>query len=118
MREINREMKQQTVERIARAQEYQKQQVLQKVEQANERTTALATEKKEMMELRNQIRKKAEREKQQVMEKFEIVKAKGLKRSDLEEMGLSPKKAEGRSVSPRGSLYQNQGGNTTQNSSM
>ena len=63
--------------RIAKAQEYHKKRILDKIEYDNTKTQTVKEEKGKLMEVRNQVRREADKQKQQVMETFEQMKKKG-----------------------------------------
>lgn len=74
---IKREEKVENVERIAKAQQYQKARILEKIEFDNLKTSQVRKEKDKLLETRFQVRREAERQKQHIMETFEQLKKKG-----------------------------------------
>ena len=77
------------VERIGRAQEYKKQQILDKIEYDNQKTEALRIEKERLFASRASIRREAEKQKQQILDTFEQMKKRGkLDREVLAQFGV------------------------------
>lgn len=74
---LKREEKWQTVERIARAQEYKKSLILEKIEYDNMKTQTLMSEKERLFASRAAIRREADKQKQAIMEQFERMRKKG-----------------------------------------
>ena len=61
MEMIKREEKLENVERIAKAQDYKKGKIMEKIEWDNERSTSLRREKDKLMETRFQVRREADK---------------------------------------------------------
>jgi hypothetical protein len=81
---LRREEKWENVERIARAQEYKKKLILDKIEYDNSKTISLKQEKERLFSSRAQIRRDADRQKQMIVETFEKMRKRGrLDRSAL-----------------------------------
>ena len=74
---LDRQMKRETVERIMRANEYHKQQILMKIEKDNERGQNLQYQKFELLNTRRNNRDEAGRRKEFMQKKFEVLKRKG-----------------------------------------
>ena len=77
MQNQSRLMKQQTVERIMRVNEYKKHQILVKIQQDNLRGLQLQQQKAELLNARRQARDDAIRIKESMQQKFEIMQTKG-----------------------------------------
>lgn len=58
---LKREEKLENVERIAKAQEYKKNKILEKIEFDNERSTSLKKEKEKLLETRFAVRREADK---------------------------------------------------------
>ena len=87
---LRREEKLANVERIARAQEYKKKLILDKIEYDNHKTESLKTEKQRLFSSRAQIRRDADKQKQLIVETFEKMRKRGrLDRSILEQFGVA-----------------------------
>jgi len=87
---LKREEKLENVERIARAQEYKKQKVLEKIEFGNLKTELVKNEREKLMETRFAVRREAEKQKQTVLGAFETMKKKGkIDNNELAKLGLS-----------------------------
>lgn len=74
---IRREDRQENVARIAKAQEYHKKRILDKIEYDSMKSQHVKEEKGKLMEMRAQVRREADKQKQGVMEAFESMKKKG-----------------------------------------
>lgn len=74
---IKREEKIENVNRIAKAQEYQKQKVLEKIDYDNSRSAHLRKEREKLLETRFAVRREANKQTQQILEAFETMKKKG-----------------------------------------
>lgn len=74
---LKREEKFENVERIAKAQNYKKQKILEKIEFDNLKTEHLRKEKAKLLETRFAVRRQADQQKQQILEAFEGMKKKG-----------------------------------------
>lgn len=74
---IKREDKLENVDRIARAQEYKKQKVLEKIEFGNMKGEHLKKEKEKLLETRFSVRREADKQKQNILDAFETMKKKG-----------------------------------------
>ncbi len=87
---LRREEKWENVERIARAQEYKKKLILDKIEYDNSKTISLKQEKERLFSSRAQIRRDADRQKQMIVETFEKMRKRGrLDRSALIQFGVA-----------------------------
>lgn len=87
---LKREEKIETVQRIARAQEYKKKMILDKIEYDNSKGQAIKQEKQELFSTRATIRREADRQKQKILETFEKMRRKGrLDRGILAQFGVS-----------------------------
>lgn len=88
---LKREEKWETVERIARAQEYKKSLIMEKIEYDNLKTQTLMSEKERLFSSRASIRREADRQKQAIMDQFEKMRKKGkLDRGALAQFGIAP----------------------------
>lgn len=86
---IKREEKIENVTRIAKAQDYQKQKTLEKIQYDNMKSVQLQREKDKLLETRFQVRREADKQKQQIMDTFETMKKKGkIDNSKLAQFGL------------------------------
>lgn len=74
---IKREDKLENVERIAKATEYKKAKILEKIQFDNMKTQVVQREKEKLMETRFSVRREAEKQKTQIMTVFESMKKKG-----------------------------------------
>jgi hypothetical protein len=74
---MKREDRVETVNRIAKMQEYNKEQLLERIEQDNEKTRKVQMEKQALLEARSQLRKDIEKQKHKVLEEFERMKKSG-----------------------------------------
>ena len=74
---LHREEKYATVERIARAQDYKKKLILDKIEYDNSKTESLKLEKQRLFSSRAQIRRDADKQKQKIVETFEKMRKRG-----------------------------------------
>lgn len=74
---IRREEKWLNVERISKATEYKKAQMLEKIEYDNEKTASVRAEKDKLLKSRAAIRREAERQKQAILETFEKMRKRG-----------------------------------------
>ena len=77
MEQIKREERLENVTRIAKARDYQQAKVMDRINQDNQRGIALMNEKQELLNRRIIVRKQAEKQKMEVMQKFEHLKNKG-----------------------------------------
>jgi hypothetical protein len=75
--QLRREQGRQTVERIMRANEYKKQQILNKIQKDEERCESLRRQKMELLQTRRNARDEAGRLKESIQHKFEIIQRKG-----------------------------------------
>jgi hypothetical protein len=66
-----------TVNRIAKMNEYNKEQLLERIEQDNEKSRKVQMEKQALLAARSQLRRDIEKQKSKVMEEFERMKRKG-----------------------------------------
>ena len=88
---LKREEKWETVERIARAQEYKKSLILEKIEYDNLKTQTLMSEKERLFASRASIRREADKQKQAIMDQFKKTRKKGkLDRTALAQFGIAP----------------------------
>jgi len=86
---IMREDRQENVERISKAQDYHKKKILDKIEYDSQKSVAVKGEKGKLMEMRAQVRREADKQKQQVMGAFEQMKKKGkVTHASLAQLGL------------------------------
>ncbi len=74
---IKREDRQENVERISKAQQYQKDIVQEKIQYDNMRSMQVQREKEKLLESRFQVRREADKQKQDIFNKFESMKKKG-----------------------------------------
>jgi hypothetical protein len=74
---MKKQDRQETVMRIARIQEYQKEKVMEKIESDNERSARILAEKAALLETRQKLRKQVDFQKQRAIEAFERMKKKG-----------------------------------------
>lgn len=87
---IKREDKQENVERIAKAQQFKKDKILEKIEFDNMKTQHVRKEKEKLLETRFQVRREADKQKTQIMEAFEMMKKKGkIDSASLQMLGLT-----------------------------
>ncbi len=86
---IKREDKLENVDRIAKAQEYKKTKVLEKIEFGNAKSEHVRREKEKLLETRFAVRREADKQKQTVLEAFESMKKKGkIDNSQLSKLGI------------------------------
>jgi hypothetical protein len=86
---IKREEKLENVERIAKAQEYKKAKVLEKIEFGNLKTEHVKKEREKLLDTRFQVRREADKQKQTIMDAFETMKKKGkIDNTHLVKLGL------------------------------
>ena len=74
---LKREDRQETVKRISRMAEYHKEQLLERIEEDNERTKRVQHEKTALLETRQNLRKKVDLQKTKVLSEFEKMKKRG-----------------------------------------
>jgi len=74
---LKREDREETVNRISRMNDYRKEKLMEKIELDNDRSAKINNEKAALIETRQMLRKKVERQKAKVMEVFEKMKKKG-----------------------------------------
>lgn len=74
---LRREEKQDNVQRIARAQEYKKKIIMDKIEYDSSKADSLRLEKERLFSSRATIRRDADRQKQKILESFEKMRRKG-----------------------------------------
>ena len=74
---LRREEKQDNVQRIARAQEYKKKIIMDKIEYDSSKADSLKLEKERLFSSRATIRREADRQKQKILESFEKMRRKG-----------------------------------------
>ncbi len=74
---LKMEEKIENVERISRAQEYQKSKILEKIEYDNSKSAQLRKEREKLLETRFHVRRDADKQKKTIMEAFETMKKKG-----------------------------------------
>jgi hypothetical protein len=87
---LRREEKQANVQRIARAQEYKKKIIMDKIEYDSNKADSLKLEKERLFSSRAIIRREADRQKQKILETFEKMRRKGrLDRTILSQFGVN-----------------------------
>ncbi len=74
---IKQEDREETVNRIGRMIEYQKEKLLERIEEDGERAKRVQMAKAALLETRHKLRKKVDTQKQQVMSEFEKMKKRG-----------------------------------------
>ena len=74
---IKREDRVASVNRISKMQEYNKEQLLERIEQDNEKTKKVQMEKRALLEARGQLRRNIDKQKRKVLEEFERMKRRG-----------------------------------------
>jgi hypothetical protein len=74
---LKREEKIENVDRIAKAQEYKKAKILEKIEFDNMKTEHVRREKEKLMDTRFSVRREADKQKQNILEAFETMKKRG-----------------------------------------
>ena len=86
---IKREEKFENVERIARAQNYKKQKILEKIEFDNLKSEHVRHEKAKLLDSRFAVRREADKQKHQILEAFETLKKKGkIDPQSLQSLGI------------------------------
>ncbi len=74
---IKREDREETVNRITRMIEYQKEKLMERIEADNERANRVQLEKAALLATRHNLRKKVDMQKAKVMDEFEKMKRRG-----------------------------------------
>ena len=77
MEHLKRKDRQETVERIAKIQQYKREKVFEKIVHDDMRSIQIRSEKENLLEARKEMRKQADLQKQQMVEAFEKMKLKG-----------------------------------------
>ena len=78
MRDLKRQERQETVQRMHRQQEYQKSKILEKIVETEKRTQSLKAEKQSIMDLRMETRRQADNNMREISLKVEKIRAKGI----------------------------------------
>lgn len=74
---MKRKDRQETVQRISRINEYQREKIMEKIENDNERSAKIKEEKAALLQTRQQLQKQVELQKAKALEAFEKMKKKG-----------------------------------------
>ena len=89
MENLKRKDRQETVERIAKIQQYKREKVFEKIVQDDMRSMHIRSEKENLLEARKEMRKQADLQKQQMMETFDKMKLKGkVDQKELSKLGI------------------------------